>query len=357
MSASCELPKYTMDLFPPGSKHRVGRSDVPDASLDPVREQVSFQMRRRSEDPEAEIPLIEQPQFGDEKTVEGIRFVAGDGAAFFESVLGLEPFQYYAEHWASELVANKTLTESGTVRFKVFTSPPRDEPASSPGTARVVRRRLPFCAGQMSRFLALAQPCGPQREDDYPVFVLEDALQQAEQLATGNPDVEGGAWLVGNLFHQRLPQPEIFGVVHTVLGVQGAEQKRDSLSFSSSSYFTAQETLMRRRVQLGREGELVFGLYHTHPFLPSLLEDRDSCAQCKLVAECKATSSFFSQQDAVFHRAVFGRAAYAVQMVLGLTPRREPDLKMFSFDGGLFRERGYYRLSRMPSVVPRSASA
>jgi hypothetical protein len=70
-----------------------------------------------------------------------------------------------------------------------------------------------------------------------------------------------------------------------------------------------------------------------------------------LISDCKATSSFFSQQDAVFHRAVFGRAAYAVQMVQGLTPRHEPDLKMFCFDGGLFRERGYYRLSRMPSAA------
>ncbi len=203
----------------------------------------------------------------------------------------------------------------------------------------------------MADYLTVSKPCGPQREDDYPVFILAAALEQAEQLAAGNADVEGGAWFIGNLHHQVTPQPEVFGVIHTVLQVHAAEQKRDSLNLSAASYYAAQQTLARRRVHLGREGELVFGLYHTHPFLPSLLEDKDSCANCPLISDCKATSSFFSQQDAVFHRAVFGRAAYAVQMVQGLTPRHEPDLKMFCFDGGLFRERGYYRLSRMPSAA------
>jgi hypothetical protein len=153
------------------------------------------------------------------------------------------------------------------------------------------------------------------------------------------------------LYHQALPQPEIFGVIHTALEVHGAEQKRDSLHLTSDSYHAAQQTLTRRRIHLGRAGELIFGLHHTHPFLPSLLEDRDSCGHCPLIKDCNATSAFFSQQDAVFHRAAFGRASYAVQMVRGLSPRREPDLKMFCFDGGLFRERGYYKLSRIPSAA------
>ena len=84
-----------------------------------------------------------------------------------------------------------------------------------------------------------------------------------------------------------------------------------------------------------------------------MLEEGDSCSHCQLVDECKASSAFFSQQDAIYHRAAFGRAAYAVQLVRGLSPRREPDLKMFCFDGGLFRERGYYRLSRDPSTDHR----
>jgi hypothetical protein len=64
---------------------------------------------------------------------------------------------------------------------------------------------------------------------------------------------------------------------------------------------------------------------------------------------CTLTSSFFSQRDQAFHAAMFGSAPYAVEVVLGLTPREEFDVKMFCFDGGLFRERGYYRLAELPT--------
>jgi hypothetical protein len=349
---STKTPNYKISLFPPGSKQCVGRRDVPDAALEPVREQIRFQARRRAIDPAADVDLLEQPLGAAGSALDGVRFSAGCGAEQVIQEFGLEPFQYTAERWTQELIANKTLTKGGKARFKVFSSePPPVDPGSASITARVLRQSLPFAAARMADYLKVSKPCGPQCEDDYPVFLLAAALEQAEQLAAGNDDVEGGAWLIGNLYHQVTPQPEVFGVIHTVLRVHGAEQKRDSLNLSTASYYAAQQTLSRRRVHMGREGELVFGLYHTHPFLPSLLEDRDSCANCPLISDCNATSSFFSQQDAVFHRAVFGRAAYAVQMVQGLTPRREPDLKMFCFDGGLFRERGYYRLSRMPSAA------
>ena len=93
------------------------------------------------------------------------------------------------------------------------------------------------------------------------------------------------------------------------------------------------------------------GFYHSHPFLPSVLDDMEACPTCSLQSTCELTSSFFSTDDAQFHRSIFGHAPYTIQMVLGLTAREEFDLKMFCYRDGRFRERGYYRLSRLPETI------
>jgi hypothetical protein len=91
------------------------------------------------------------------------------------------------------------------------------------------------------------------------------------------------------------------------------------------------------------------GFWHSHPFLPSELYGHDACQGCEKRAECDLTSSFLSQQDARFHMAVFGRAPYAVEIVLGLTAQEEFDLKAYCLDGGQFRRRGLYRVAELPA--------
>ena len=109
------------------------------------------------------------------------------------------------------------------------------------------------------------------------------------------------------------------------------------------THIEQQLTLIRTR--FGRPHDVALLFLHTHPFLPSVLDNMEACPTCSLRPTCTLTSSFFSQRDQTFHTAMFGATPYAVEMVLGLTPREELDLKMFCYDGGLFRERGYYQLT------------
>jgi hypothetical protein len=139
--------------------------------------------------------------------------------------------------------------------------------------------------------------------------------------------------------------------VHTVFEARGTKHERFSLDFSTETFTHVQQQLELRRKRFGRPAVVLLGFYHTHPFLPSVLDGMEACPTCSLRSTCTLTSSFFSQRDQAFHAAMFGSAPYAVEVVLGLTPREEFDVKMFCCDGGQFRERGYYQLAELPAIA------
>jgi hypothetical protein len=137
----------------------------------------------------------------------------------------------------------------------------------------------------------------------------------------------------------------VFAVVHTVFEAHGTKHERFSIDFTTETFTHVQKQLGIVRKRCGMAA-LLIGFYHTHPFLPSVLDGMEACPTCSLRPTCTLTSSFFSQRDQAFHAAMFGSAPYTVEIVLGLTPREEFDIKMFCFDGGRFRERGYYQTAR-----------
>ena len=130
-----------------------------------------------------------------------------------------------------------------------------------------------------------------------------------------------------------------------MLEARGTKHERFSIDFSTETFTHVEQQLALIRRRFGRSADVLLGFYHTHPFLPSVLDGMEACPTCSLHPTCTLTSSFFSVRDQRFHAAMFGSAPYAVEIVLGLTPREEFDVKMFCHDGGGFRERGYYRLA------------
>jgi hypothetical protein len=293
----------------------------------------------------------EQPQYSDEASgeISGIRLHIGTESVQAEKHFGMELFETFATKVAAELMEGKQLSAKDDARFRAFAKT-QSAPTSDQVVARLRRTPLPLLAGQVDDCLALAEPRGPTGGGDYPIFVMQTALNQAHEIGWER-NRERGAWLVGNLYQQTDPEPEIFGVIHTVLEARGATHERFSLDLSADSFGDADAQMERRRKRLGRTAEVKMGFYHTHPFLPSILDGKEACPQCPLQSECKLTSTFFSAKDAQFHDAVFGRAAYAVEIVMGLTPREEFDLKMFCLDGGRFRERGFHVLQEMPALA------
>jgi hypothetical protein len=258
---------------------------------------------------------------------------------------------------ATELVEAKQVDGSDDIRLRVYAkaganrieSKPVDCHSVASGTG-VVRAPLPLLEGRFDTLLPHATAVGPPVDRDYPVFITAAALDEAHELVWER-NRERGVWLVGNLYRQHRPA-EIFAVVHTVFEARGTTHERFSINFSTETFTHVERQLELRRARLGRPADALVGFYHTHPFLPSVLDGMEACPTCSLRPTCTLTSSFFSQRDQAFHAAMFGSAAYAVQIVLGLTPREEFDVKMYCYDGGRFRERGYYRLAEMPHAMP-----
>ncbi|NUQ64545.1 MAG: hypothetical protein HUU20_18930 [Pirellulales bacterium] len=331
-----------------------GRRDVPQSQFEPVREQMLFLGQRHGlvpADPNgtavAETPLFKWPAGGE---INGVVLSVGNGKREVRRQLPIANlFDSYAAIVTAELLGAQQLQATDHIDYRVYASPVLPAEAADGVVAKVCRDPLPLCPGRLDDWLAAAEAVGPMNERDHPVFVLDTVFAQAQQYSWQGRQSEGGCWLVGRLFQQAEPVPEVFCVIDTVLQAYGMKHTRFGLELSSETYVRLKSQLHRRRAKLGREGELEIGFYHTHPFLPSELDGEDSCSSCPKRPECPLSSAaLFSQKDAVFHKAIFGRAAFAVEFVLGLTPREEFDLRAFTLDGGQFRERGFYRISRVP---------
>ena len=334
---------------------RFGRRDVPPGQLEPLRAQIRFQALREGriepEDPAVDAQI--EPVFhGDaEDEISALRLsLRGAGGGIVQS-FGLDAFDPFGDQLAGELLKSRHLAADDKIRYRVFAGSGGSNHAIPATVARVRQQPLPLLPGRLADFLPLAEPVGPVDERDYPVFVLNQTVEQARSVAWKGRDLEGGVWMIGNLFRQADPSPEIFCLIHAVIDAKWAAHERFSIDLSPETYTYRDAQLERRRKRFGRVGELVCGMFHTHPFMPSVLDNREACPRCPLRPTCDLSSSFFSKRDAAFHRANFGRAPYAVEMVLGLSPREEFDLNMFCPDGGGFRRRGYYQLPEIPAGV------
>jgi hypothetical protein len=332
-----------------------GKRPISQVQLEFARDAVRFLAARRGMSPTDanQATVIDSPIYSDEATglISGLKMQLACNGHSVEEEFGPGLFESYFESQTTDLVKSKQLLPADKIRYDVYAEG-RLRPATS-ASAVVVRKPLPLVDGEIDDWLDGAKLVGPHRETDYPVFVEESALERAFEIVWKRNE-ERGVWLVGKLCRQVEPVHEIFGVVHTVFEAEGVTHSRFNLSLSPETFLHVDRQLALRRKRFGPSGEMTLGFYHTHPFLPAVLDGKESCPECPLRPECNLTSSFFSKQDAhAFHIPYFGGAAYAVELVLGLTPREEFDLKMFCLDGGQFRERGFYRVpSRFADVAP-----
>ncbi len=329
----------------------LSRRPVSASQLAAAAEELRFAVWRQSavDDPR-ELLVAERVVYDEPLScrVAGVQLSTRMGDRTWERWVGPKIFQSSADSLLAELVRSGRIAADSKVDYHVET---RVVATHHTARATIVCKPTPLGEGRLADYLGHSVPCGPLDPEDYPVFVLDSALDAAHQHSWKGRTVEAGAWLVGRLVRQRQPTAEIFGVIDTAIQACDAVHERTSLKPSTRSFRHFELQLAVRRKRLGRENELAMGFHHSHPFLPSLLDGKEACPACSLRAECELSSSFFSLDDAQFHRAVFGSAPYTVQMVLGLTPREEFDLRMFCGGGGQFRERGYYRLSHLPKTT------
>lgn len=344
-TATLQTCEFDVLLFREPDGVRVIRQGVPRGFLQPCAECLVFDGQRQGRVPlDADSGAVRiQPTFttGPDRLAGAICGFQMSLAAGGEQVVRNFPlmsFKPFADDLLAQLIAAKQLTGEERLRYRVCARQVERQPATGV-TAKVRRSPLPLLSARLDDLAARSAGIGPAVPSDYPVFVDREVVRQSVQASWKESGVEGGAWLIGNLYQQTDP-PEIFARIHTVLEATGVCPDRDRLDLSTTTYVHLQTTLAQRRQRLGKVGELLLGFVHSHPFLPCELDGKGDCRHCDRRRDCDTTSAFLSPRDAKFHKALFGAAPFAVQIVLGLTPRAELDLRMFCLDGCHFRERG-----------------
>jgi hypothetical protein len=330
---------------------------IPDAYLQPARDEAVFRSQRKGlTGPAADQARIaEEPIFGDAGggQVAGLRILAGADDRQVQAEFGLDLFAPAARRQAARLADQGQLPADARFLYRVFAGP-AEAPADPPGldgvTATVSRRPLPLLDGRLADWRAAATPVGPVDDElDHPLFITDRALELSREYSRKPGENEGGALLVGRLYRQAGPEPEIFAVLDGAIEARHAENQPLSLDLTAATFAYFDLQLERRRTRLGRVHEVALAFAHAHNFLPAAPEDRQRCGECHLRASCPFSSSFYSSRDAEFHRALFARQPYAVGLVWGYQHaddggRREDDLRVYCLHGNQPRRRGFYRI-------------
>ena len=312
-------------------------------------EQAIFQAQREGilgPDPTQAV-IIEHPVFLDERegSLQGIKVSVSQGRETHETEFNLaDAFSAPGESALKTLFESKLLDADDKASLKI-SAEPINEPADDPKSevrATVKRDPLPLLDGRFEDWLKLAEPCGEIGPKDHPIFLPRKLFERAREYCFKTGKQEGGAMMVARMYRQMAPA-EIFAVVHAVVELRHAKQSLFGFEPTAETFADLNTQLGLRRNRLGFPNEVAQVLVHNHPFEPSVRDDGEAnCPTCPLQKECQLTSSFYSTSDVKFHLSMYGRQPYVAGIVIGLTPRREDDVRMFCLEGTRTRERGFY---------------
>jgi hypothetical protein len=345
--------RYEIEL-PVSGGEWINAGELSPAALHEARAQTIFLAQRRGLAPadEAGVAVNEKPFFATaQKQVDFLVLEARCDERSIERTFGDNLFGPLARDAVlQQLKAGQPIELERNYRITASALPPA---GSTNPSIRLQRSPLPLVRGELNKLLDKSTWQGPTG-DDYPIFItaeaLELSLELSREFSRGPAEDEGGALLVGQLFLQTEPA-EIFAVIDVVLQAQDAQHGKYNLDLTAATYSRFEKQLALRRKRIGRP-ETVLGFSHGHPFEPSALDGKPKCAGCPLQPTCDLSSAkIYSQQDQIFHRAMFGRSPYAVGLVWGLTPRHENHACIYQQDGSSARERGFYVLSATPPLV------
>jgi len=314
-------------------------------------EQAIFQSQRRGvvgPDPSQAV-VCEQPDFlnDEDGRLKGICVSAGQGDKMQETPFELAAaFAAPGEQALKKLLEGKMLRPEDKVTMKVFAEPMGEaEPESNGGVRTTIKRdSLPLLEGNsLEGYRKSATPSGEMDAKDHPLFVPRNLFERAREYCFKTGEQEGGAMMVARMYRQKDPEPDIFAVVHAVVELRHAKQTQFGFEPTSETFADLHNQLNLRRSRLGFPEEMPAVLVHNHPFEPSVRDDGEAnCPTCPLQQECQLTSSFYSASDVNFHLSMYGRQPFVAGIVIGLTPRREDDVRMFCLEGTRTRERGFY---------------
>jgi proteasome lid subunit RPN8/RPN11 len=244
---------------------------------------------------------------------------------------------------ASRQFVEEGLIEAGQpFRYLVIAYPAAAESSCDPGSTMIPAAgpRLPVSETALQPFLAAAVHTGEEEGKDLPVFVPQDVIEDALEMARGAGDTEVGGVLIGRL-HFDSKQPEFFVELTALIPAPHGVSTATKFTFTPETW-AAMNAAIRLR---GRE-ESPLGWLHSHP---------DWCKTCPAEKrrDCKRTNAFFSADDVLLHRTCFSRAFHTA-MLISDSAASGLSVSFFGWRQGLVAARGFHVLKALPRSKERA---
>jgi hypothetical protein len=193
---------------------------------------------------------------------------------------------------------------------------------------------LPAQDGFLESFLSRATPSGPIDNEDMPVFVARQVLEEAAERTHAEEGTETGGILIGRLWRDAAAK-EIFVEITAQIHAEYTSGSNVKLTFTPQTW-AAVDAAMRLR----RQEEIYCGYWHSHP-----VKKWCQGKACTLEAQknCHLARDFFSADDEAVMRAAFP-SAYSIAIVANDIAFADLTFSMFGNRGGVTTPRGFYVL-------------
>lgn len=245
-------------------------------------------------------------------------------------------FKTLAQNAATELVEAGRLAKGETYQYAVsgFPAVAGDEPNSAPPfLVEESADPIPLLERSLVALKRQALQLRHEYADDtdMPVFVHEQVLSEASDMAQKAFPLEAGGILIGHLVRDS-ESGEIFAFISALIPALLAEGQVTRLTFTPETW-----TAVSTAIALRKRNELWCGWVHSHPA-------REWCKGCPpdRRAVCPLAKDYFSAEDSTVHRTVFSRA-YSVALVANVTDDGIT-YSMFGWRQGSIKLRAFYVL-------------
>ncbi len=362
MSDDANRYQYVLEIFKKDGRHeRLGAFAVkPD--WEPALEWAQFSAMCRDPGPPYVLGVnrgVIEPRWHPRAGiphVEGVKVVVPRGRL---PPVALDiPLAYFTD---AARAASSALVESGKLAagelFEYLVCAyARQDQAAAPGSEqpapfaiKPVEQVLDVSDLDIAGFLAASSACGSSGDDEVPVFMPREMIEEAVDLMARAGDKETGGILIGRL-HRDPRRRQLFLEVTAQIPVRHAEHELTRLTFTPETW-----TAVDAAVALRGKGEIQLGWWHCHPA-------SHWCDDCppERRERCKTSGAlsgdFFSTHDALLHRSAFPRA-YSIALVLsdGCGSAGAPTWRLFGWRYGMVMARGFHLLDAAEPPVAAAA--
>ena len=266
------------------------------------------------------------------------------------------PFAYFSD---AARAASSALLESGKLvagelfEYLVCAYARRAQAAPGPErpamfTITPVEQVLDVSDLDMDGFLAALSPFGSSDDEEVPVYMPRELVEETVELMLRAGDKETGGILIGHL-HRDPGRRRLFLEVTAQIPAQHAQQELARLTFTPETW-----TAVDAALALRGKGEMQLGWWHSHP-ASHWCDDCPPETRSRCKSSGASSGDFFSAHDAALHRTVFPRA-YSIALVLsdGCATAGVPTWRLFGWRYGLVMARDFHLLA---TAKPPAAAA